>query len=162
MCRNRRRRVMGGSAAEGKKRKVKEEERDEDDMKGDIWEVRSRCRDEGGWFMRVMAHLRVVIACLGTSSRSCWMPTLDAATCICIALSIVLTSAAWRSSLDHGRGMIECMNLLSTSHCCFGNHECDVPHEVGGVRVRGCGGAMWHVVGSLAGAPALAYSRVPL
>lgn len=33
------------------------------------------------------------------------------------------------SQLDHGAGMVECMNNLPISHCCFGNHECDVSHE---------------------------------
>eukprot|EP00928_Gymnodinium_smaydae_P035247 TRINITY_DN24830_c0_g1_i1.p1 TRINITY_DN24830_c0_g1~~TRINITY_DN24830_c0_g1_i1.p1 ORF type:complete len:663 (-),score=124.73 TRINITY_DN24830_c0_g1_i1:276-2264(-) len=32
------------------------------------------------------------------------------------------------SSMDHGAGMLECMNASGFSHCCFGNHECDVPH----------------------------------
>jgi len=33
------------------------------------------------------------------------------------------------SQLDEGAGMVDCMNALPISHCCFGNHECDVPHE---------------------------------
>jgi len=33
------------------------------------------------------------------------------------------------SQLDEGAGMLDCMNSLQVTHCCFGNHECDVPHE---------------------------------
>jgi len=30
------------------------------------------------------------------------------------------------SSLDHGVGMVDCMNEAGVSHVCFGNHECDI------------------------------------
>ncbi|CAK0904395.1 unnamed protein product [Prorocentrum cordatum] len=33
------------------------------------------------------------------------------------------------SNLDKGAGMVDCMNGIPISHCCFGNHECDVPHS---------------------------------
>jgi 2',3'-cyclic-nucleotide 2'-phosphodiesterase (5'-nucleotidase family) len=32
------------------------------------------------------------------------------------------------SGLDHGAGMVDCLNALPTDFVCFGNHECDVPH----------------------------------
>eukprot|EP00961_Rhodomonas_salina_P021310 286535-Rhodomonas_salina.1 len=32
------------------------------------------------------------------------------------------------SSLDHARGMIDCMNLAKIQYVCFGNHETDIPH----------------------------------
>jgi 2',3'-cyclic-nucleotide 2'-phosphodiesterase (5'-nucleotidase family) len=32
------------------------------------------------------------------------------------------------SGLDHGAGMVDCLNALPTDYVCFGNHECDVPH----------------------------------
>lgn len=31
------------------------------------------------------------------------------------------------SSLDHGRGMIDCLNNVGITHVCWGNHETDVP-----------------------------------
>jgi 5'-nucleotidase len=31
------------------------------------------------------------------------------------------------SSLDKGRGMVDCMNACGITHVCFGNHEADVP-----------------------------------
>jgi 5'-nucleotidase len=31
------------------------------------------------------------------------------------------------SSLDKGRGMVDCMNTSGITHVCFGNHEADVP-----------------------------------
>ncbi|KAL3913535.1 MAG: hypothetical protein SGILL_006447 [Bacillariaceae sp.] len=31
------------------------------------------------------------------------------------------------SSLDKGRGMVDCMNYSGVTHVCFGNHETDVP-----------------------------------
>jgi 2',3'-cyclic-nucleotide 2'-phosphodiesterase (5'-nucleotidase family) len=31
------------------------------------------------------------------------------------------------SSLDAGRGMVDCLNALGVTHVCFGNHEDDVP-----------------------------------
>jgi 2',3'-cyclic-nucleotide 2'-phosphodiesterase (5'-nucleotidase family) len=33
------------------------------------------------------------------------------------------------SSLDHGRGMVDCMNAIGFTHVTFGNHEDDVPPE---------------------------------
>lgn len=33
------------------------------------------------------------------------------------------------STLDHGRGMVDVLNSLPTSHAILGNHECDVPHD---------------------------------
>ena len=33
------------------------------------------------------------------------------------------------SSIDHGTGMVECLNNIPIDVVCFGNHECDVPHE---------------------------------
>lgn len=33
------------------------------------------------------------------------------------------------SSLDKGRGMVDCMNHCGFTHVCFGNHETDVPAE---------------------------------
>lgn len=32
------------------------------------------------------------------------------------------------SSLDHGKGMIDCLNKVPVSAVCFGNHESDVPY----------------------------------
>eukprot|EP00961_Rhodomonas_salina_P151077 2034337-Rhodomonas_salina.1 len=32
------------------------------------------------------------------------------------------------SSLDHARGMIDCMNRCKFQYVCFGNHETDIPH----------------------------------
>lgn len=33
------------------------------------------------------------------------------------------------SSIDKGRSMIDMMNRLGVTHCCFGNHEADLPLE---------------------------------
>eukprot|EP00961_Rhodomonas_salina_P130487 1756735-Rhodomonas_salina.1 len=33
------------------------------------------------------------------------------------------------SSLDHARGMIDCMNQVKIQYVCFGNHETDIPHS---------------------------------
>ena len=33
------------------------------------------------------------------------------------------------SSIDHGTGMVSCLNNVPIDLVCFGNHECDVPHE---------------------------------
>jgi hypothetical protein len=33
------------------------------------------------------------------------------------------------SSLDHGAGMVDCLNAVPVTHACFGNHEQDVPIE---------------------------------
>ncbi|WP_437278534.1 5'-nucleotidase C-terminal domain-containing protein [Sorangium sp. So ce375] len=38
------------------------------------------------------------------------------------------------SSLDHGRGMVDCMNALPITHTIFGNHEADV--ELAELRAR--------------------------
>ncbi|KAK7233968.1 5'-nucleotidase [Aureococcus anophagefferens] len=38
------------------------------------------------------------------------------------------------SGLDHGTGMIDCLNALGCTHCCFGNHECDAPRGAGNGR----------------------------
>jgi 2',3'-cyclic-nucleotide 2'-phosphodiesterase (5'-nucleotidase family) len=40
------------------------------------------------------------------------------------------------SSLDAGRGMVECLNALEVTHVCFGNHEDDVPLAELRERVR--------------------------
>jgi 2',3'-cyclic-nucleotide 2'-phosphodiesterase (5'-nucleotidase family) len=32
------------------------------------------------------------------------------------------------SSLDHGFGMVDCLNKCGVDYACFGNHETDVPH----------------------------------
>lgn len=33
------------------------------------------------------------------------------------------------SSLDHGKGMVDCLNAIPVDAVCFGNHETDVPYE---------------------------------
>ena len=33
------------------------------------------------------------------------------------------------SSMDHGFGMVDVMNLIPITHVCFGNHETDVPFD---------------------------------
>eukprot|EP00937_MAST-01D_sp_MAST-1D-sp2_P001858 g1858.t1 len=33
------------------------------------------------------------------------------------------------SSMDHGFGMVDLLNLVPVTHVCFGNHETDIPHE---------------------------------
>lgn len=33
------------------------------------------------------------------------------------------------SSLDHGYGMVDCLNMCGVDYACFGNHETDVPHD---------------------------------
>ncbi|KAH8063669.1 hypothetical protein JL722_2853 [Aureococcus anophagefferens] len=38
------------------------------------------------------------------------------------------------SGLDHGTGMVDCLNALGCTHCCFGNHECDAPRGAGNGR----------------------------
>ncbi|HQY63224.1 MAG TPA: hypothetical protein PK141_17610, partial [Polyangiaceae bacterium] len=40
------------------------------------------------------------------------------------------------SSLDAGRGMVDCMNALGFTHAVLGNHEDDVPPEELRARVR--------------------------
>lgn len=40
------------------------------------------------------------------------------------------------SSLDHGAGMVACLNALPVTHVCFGNHEQDVPADALAARVR--------------------------
>jgi len=40
------------------------------------------------------------------------------------------------SSLDHGKGMVDCLNALGTTHCCLGNHETDVPPAELRKRIR--------------------------
>lgn len=40
------------------------------------------------------------------------------------------------SSLDAGRGMVECLDALGVTHVCFGNHEDDVPPDELRERVR--------------------------
>ncbi|WP_437733935.1 5'-nucleotidase C-terminal domain-containing protein [Sorangium sp. So ce1335] len=40
------------------------------------------------------------------------------------------------SSLDHGRGMIDCMNALPITHAIFGNHEADIDIRELRARVR--------------------------
>lgn len=40
------------------------------------------------------------------------------------------------SSLDAGRGMVDCMNAVGVTHATFGNHEDDIPHEELKRRVR--------------------------
>ncbi len=40
------------------------------------------------------------------------------------------------SSLDHGAGMIDCLNAVPITHACFGNHEQDVPPAALSQRVR--------------------------
>lgn len=45
------------------------------------------------------------------------------------------------SSLDHGRGMIDCLNAIPVTHVCFGNHEQDIPAAALRERVREFAGA---------------------
>ena len=33
------------------------------------------------------------------------------------------------SSMDKGFAMVDCMNAVGITHCCFGNHEQDVGHK---------------------------------
>jgi 2',3'-cyclic-nucleotide 2'-phosphodiesterase (5'-nucleotidase family) len=40
------------------------------------------------------------------------------------------------SSLDHGAGMVACLNAIPITHVCFGNHELDIPPEQLADRVR--------------------------
>lgn len=40
------------------------------------------------------------------------------------------------SGLDFGRSMISVMNQIPVDYICFGNHECDVPHDSGMQRVK--------------------------
>lgn len=40
------------------------------------------------------------------------------------------------SSLDHGRGMVECMNAVGVTHVVLGNHEDDIPTEDLKLRIR--------------------------
>jgi 2',3'-cyclic-nucleotide 2'-phosphodiesterase (5'-nucleotidase family) len=39
------------------------------------------------------------------------------------------------SSLDKGRGMVDCLNQCGFTHVCFGNHETDVPCEAIAQRI---------------------------
>lgn len=40
------------------------------------------------------------------------------------------------SSLDHGAGMVACLNAIPITHVCFGNHELDIPMDQLADRVR--------------------------
>jgi len=62
-----------------------------------------------------MPHLRTLIS--QTRTRN---------TIVCLAGDFVAPSVL--SSLDNGRGMVDCLNLVGFTHVCFGNHEADIPH----------------------------------
>lgn len=45
------------------------------------------------------------------------------------------------SSLDHGTGMVDCLNAVPVDAVCFGNHETDVPYESLKKRIKEYKGA---------------------
>lgn len=63
------------------------------------------------------------------------------------------------SSLDHGAGMVDCLNAIPITHVCFGNHEQDVPAAALAERVRQFEGT-WLNTNVPAYVPALPASQV--
>lgn len=60
----------------------------------------------------------------------------DPADLLLVSLAGDFVSPSLLSSLDQGRGMIDCMNAVPITHTIFGNHEDDLPFEVLQERVR--------------------------
>ena len=81
---------------------------------------------------------------MSTRSRTC--PRLknlmkhpreaDPADMLLVTLAGDFVSPSLLSSLDAGRGMVECMNALGVTHVTFGNHEDDISTDELRKRVR--------------------------
>jgi 2',3'-cyclic-nucleotide 2'-phosphodiesterase (5'-nucleotidase family) len=61
---------------------------------------------------------------------------VDPADLLLVSLAGDFVSPSLLSSLDLGRGMIDCMNAVPITHVIFGNHEDDLPIEALQDRVR--------------------------
>jgi 2',3'-cyclic-nucleotide 2'-phosphodiesterase (5'-nucleotidase family) len=60
----------------------------------------------------------------------------DPADALLVTLAGDFLSPSMLSSLDGGRGMVDCLNHLGVTHVCFGNHEDDVDRHVLQQRLR--------------------------
>src|SRR6478672_1658733 len=68
--------------------------------------------------------------------------TTDPADVFLVTLAGDFLSPSILSSLDAGRGMVECMKMVGVTHAIFGNHEDDVPSEALRKRITELG-AVW-------------------
>ena len=66
----------------------------------------------------------------------------DPADVLLVTLAGDFVAPSLLSSLDSGRGMVECMKMVGVTHAIFGNHEDDVPTEALRKRVAELG-ATW-------------------
>lgn len=62
--------------------------------------------------------------------------THDPADVQIVTLAGDFVSPSILSSIDHGRGMVDCMNAVGVGYVTFGNHEDDIPPEELRLRVR--------------------------
>lgn len=60
----------------------------------------------------------------------------DPADLLLVSLAGDFVSPSLLSSLDLGRGMVDCMNAVPITHVIFGNHEDDIPFDALQERVR--------------------------
>ena len=61
--------------------------------------------------------------------------TNDPADVLLVTIAGDFVAPSLLSSLDAGRGMVECLNALGITHACYGNHEADIPTEELRLRV---------------------------
>lgn len=62
--------------------------------------------------------------------------TVDPADLLLVTLAGDFVSPSLLSSLDQGRGMVDCLNAVPVTHVTFGNHEDDIPTDALRQRVR--------------------------
>lgn len=60
----------------------------------------------------------------------------DPADCLLVTMAGDFVAPSMLSSLDAGRGMVDCMNAVGFTHVIFGNHEDDIETEQLSARVR--------------------------
>jgi 2',3'-cyclic-nucleotide 2'-phosphodiesterase (5'-nucleotidase family) len=66
----------------------------------------------------------------------------DPADLLLVTLAGDFVAPSLLSSLDSGKGMVECMRMIGVTHAIFGNHEDDIPTEALRRRIKELG-AVW-------------------
>ena len=94
---------------------------------------------------------------LRTLVRQC--AAVDPADMLITTLAGDFVAPSLLSSLDHGAGMVDCLNAVPITHVCFGNHELDIPPAALAERVRQFRGT-WLNTNVPAYVPALPASQV--
>jgi 2',3'-cyclic-nucleotide 2'-phosphodiesterase (5'-nucleotidase family) len=72
----------------------------------------------------------------------------DAADVFLVTLAGDFVAPSLLSSLDAGRGMVECMKMIGVTHAIFGNHEDDIPTPALRKRIDELGASSRSRIGS--------------